>query len=191
MNLQPPFWSCFLVATLAATMSAQTAKPSFEVASVRKRTEPLVMRGFVNPNVRDKGVFTMPSTTVAGLIQYAYDIRDYQMIGAPEWVGKDLFEINARAVSTETPPEQMRLMVQSLLEDRFKLVVRWDQREMAYFALLPAHADQHLGPALTCGAVGAAAARRHGLGQRHDDERRDRRPAIWRPEGKRLRPRLR
>ena len=137
-----------IVAGCVVTLAAQAPKPSFEVVSVKKRTEPLVMRGFVNPNVRDKGVFTTPSTTVAGLIQFAYNIRDYQMIGAPDWVTKDLFEVNARAVSTDVTQEQMRPMVQSLLEDRFKLVVRWEQREMAYFALLPAHADQRLGPAL-------------------------------------------
>jgi uncharacterized protein (TIGR03435 family) len=143
-------WSLsLLLAGMAVTLSAQTPKPAFEVASVKKQLEFVVpVKGAGSgapPAVR--AAFRAANATVGSLVQFGWEIRDFQVIGGPEWVRKDLFEINARAAS-EVPNDQMRLMVQSLLEDRFRLVVHKEQREMQTSELVVARQDGRLGPKL-------------------------------------------
>ena len=130
------------------TLSAQTPRPTFEVASVRKHdsTQPLSLPGSF-PNVRRGGVFSPTNITVSKLVLFAYDLMEFQMVGGPDWIGEDLFAINARA-GGEAPTEQIRLMVRSLLEDRFRLVARMEQREMKFLALRFARSDRSLGPYL-------------------------------------------
>ena len=73
-------------------------------------------------------------------IRFAYKIAgsDQQRAAAvahlPEWVDRDLFVIEARAEGNPTK-DQMRLMMQSLLEDRFKLRVHFETKELPVFAL--------------------------------------------------------
>jgi uncharacterized protein (TIGR03435 family) len=90
------------------------------------------------------------------LIRFAYNVQQFRVVGGPDWVRADRFEINAkapRAVSSE----EMQLMLQSLLEERFKLVTRKDQREMQFFALALARRDGRLGPDIEqCQDAGAA-----------------------------------
>lgn len=122
----------------------QTQKPTFEVASVKKRLEPPPPSRMPRPQ---GGVFRRVNTTVATLIQYAYAVRDLQLVGGPDWIRKDHFDVEAKAAG-EVPTAQMRLMVQSLLEERFGLTVHTEQREMKYFALVVARSDGRLGPYL-------------------------------------------
>ena len=53
----------------------------------------------------------------------------------PKWAASDMFEIEARADGHPTK-DQMRLMMQSLLADRFKLTVHFESREMNLLALV-------------------------------------------------------
>ena len=71
----------------------------------------------------------------------------FQVIGGPDWVRKDRFDISARAAES-TSPEHMRLMVQSLLQERFRLVLHHDRREMRHAALVLARSDGRVGPGL-------------------------------------------
>ena len=140
------FAACIIAAHPLA--QSQAPKPAFEVASVKKRDSPLMLTGpnaFVNPNVLQGGTFRMPSATVSDLIQFAYNVKDYLMVGGPDWIRKDLFETIAKAGS-EASQEQTRLMVQSLLEERFRLIVRTEQREVSQFVMTVARADGQLGP---------------------------------------------
>lgn len=53
----------------------------------------------------------------------------------PKWVSSDVFEIEARAPISNPTKNQMRLMMQSLLADRFKLAVHFETREAPVLAL--------------------------------------------------------
>jgi uncharacterized protein (TIGR03435 family) len=55
--------------------------------------------------------------------------------GWPKWADSERFDIEARADGTVTK-DQMRLMMQSLLADRFKLVVHTETRQLSIFALV-------------------------------------------------------
>ncbi len=64
----------------------------------------------------------------------------------PDWVRSDHYDIEARAAGQATK-DQMRLMMQSLLAERFKLAVHWERREAPVFALVEATPGK-LGPQL-------------------------------------------
>lgn len=66
------------------------------------------------------------------VIAFAYKVPEYgpmtnPLPDAPKWTTSECFDINARGPANATK-DQMRLMVQSLLEDRFKLAVHWEKK---------------------------------------------------------------
>jgi len=139
--------SAVLVASMGIALSAQTPRPTFEVASIKKLDQAVTSMVFGYGSPVRNGTLRMTNSTIASLIQYAYSVRDFQVVGGPDWVNKDLFEVQAKAAADASTPE-MRLMLQSLLEDRFGLVVHKEQREMRFFAMVPTRSDGRLGPYL-------------------------------------------
>jgi uncharacterized protein (TIGR03435 family) len=63
------------------------------------------------------------------------DQRESLAAALPRWASSDLFEIEARAEGNPTK-DQMRLMMQTLLADRFKLAVHFESREETVLALV-------------------------------------------------------
>ena len=151
-----------VAALLGASIAAQEARPRFEVASV-KRTESRTPATAPIPRAFPGGRFRADFTTVDGLLWFAYGVRQDFVFGGPDWVRRDTFEISATA-ATDAPPDQIKLMVQSLLDDRFKLVTHVEKREMRYVALVPARPNGALGPNLVrieeCSAAVVNALRR-------------------------------
>jgi uncharacterized protein (TIGR03435 family) len=80
------------------------------------------------------------------LIRQAYDIHDSQIVGGPDWLESQGFDINA--TTGDKPPDQMRFMMQSLLRDRFKLTFHSEKRELPIYALIVARSDGRLGSGL-------------------------------------------
>jgi len=128
---------------------AQTApeKLSFEVASIKQATAgestpasfPMDYGDFfgvTNPHGR-----FVEQAPVSVYIGFAYklwpskDLRDAMLAGLPKWVATDQYVINAQAEGSPTK-DQIRLMVQSLLADRFKLVVHFERQETPVLALV-------------------------------------------------------
>jgi uncharacterized protein (TIGR03435 family) len=136
-------WLLIVAAGTNVTLSAQAPKPSFAIASVRPVTE---LRVFPTPVGFPGGRFYRSGDTVAGLITFAYDVMPFQVIG-PRWIREDPFEVDARAAG-EASGQQIRLMLQSLLEERFGLVVRREQRAMEHSILVVAREDGRLGSGL-------------------------------------------
>jgi len=136
-----------LVVCGVVALGAQTPKPSFEVASVKPQPEPpsFGTMATASPRLRQGGVFSGSHATVAALVLYAYDLQPFQLTGGPDWARRDHFDISARAAA-DASAEQVRRMVQSLLEDRFKLVAHTEQRNIRFYALVLARQDGRLGP---------------------------------------------
>jgi bla regulator protein blaR1 len=142
------------VATLEFDILAQSPAPSFEVASIKrnKSGDGFVGRGF------QPGGTTFVNVPVRQLIQQAYGVQPFQVIGGPAWINVDRFDITAKAEGTP-PPDQMNLMLRSLLAERFKLVARPETRELPVYYLVKAREDGQLGAALKPSTVDCAAAR--------------------------------
>ena len=65
----------------------------------------------------------------------AYDITDRQISGGPNWLDSDTYDIYAKA-ERPTSREQIYLMLQTLLADRFKLSLHRETRELPVYALV-------------------------------------------------------
>jgi uncharacterized protein (TIGR03435 family) len=127
-------------------LTQQVALPQFEVASIKRRNEPL-FRITAPQGARPGGSFGYFNTTLVRLVMYAFDLPDYRVLGGPAWASADRFDVEARA-GREASVAEIRLMLRSLLQDRFKLLVRNQTREMPVYALVLDRPDGRLGPGL-------------------------------------------
>jgi bla regulator protein blaR1 len=131
-----------VLALTASRAEAQAVSelPAFEVISIKPRTDD-TPSGRI-PNGPDR--FGRPNATVSELMEYAFEVRGFQIIGGPGWLRSDRFEVAAKAESA-VPQAQMRLMVQRLLAERFGLQVHRETREMDTYGLVTARRDGQLG----------------------------------------------
>ncbi len=136
-----------VVALLVAQLVAQESNLQFEVASIR-RNESGRLQAPITPRVLPGGRFGATLATVESLLTFAYELKSYQVVGGPEWVRDHWFEINAKAPG-DASADEIRLMVRSLLSDRFSLVTHVEPRTMKVLALVRADPDGPLGASLT------------------------------------------
>jgi uncharacterized protein (TIGR03435 family) len=111
--------------------AAQTL--SFEVASVKPSEGDGRMVRIQNSA---GGRYSASGVNLRMLIQQAYDIKDYQILGGPAWMSSAPFDINAKAEDPNVTREQIRLMLQSLLAERFKLKFHRETRDLPIYSLL-------------------------------------------------------
>jgi uncharacterized protein (TIGR03435 family) len=83
--------------------------------------------GQVRPGLISDGLYIYRDTTVLGLIQAAYGVTEDMVSGGPSWLKSDLFDVVAK-VPAGTTNESLKLMLQSLLVERFALAVRTESR---------------------------------------------------------------
>jgi uncharacterized protein (TIGR03435 family) len=69
------------------------------------------------------------------LMTVAYQVTDRQITGGPSWVNTERFDIEAKASRPRTSDE-LRVMLQHLLEERFHLTLRRETRDQAVYALV-------------------------------------------------------
>lgn len=118
----------------AAALPAQnTVAPGFEVASVRPVPLPPPTGG--GAWVVTNGRFRAVTCYVRGMIAFAYNIPASQVKGGPDWLDREPYYIDARAADEKAGPQQIRLMSQTLLEDRFKLTVHRETRQGDVYTL--------------------------------------------------------
>lgn len=112
--------------------------PAFEVASVtpckpgtpEPPGEHAGMVQFTYPG----GRFRASATTLKFLLEWAYDIQPAQHSGGPSWIETDRYDIVAKAEGNATD-DQMKLMVQTLLADRFKLKFHHETKELSAYVI--------------------------------------------------------
>lgn len=81
----------------------------------------------------EPGALTMRNVSMTSAIRWAYGVQDFQVSG-PGWLATERYDIVAKAADT-APEDQLRLMLQALLADRFKLTVHREQKVMAMYVL--------------------------------------------------------
>jgi uncharacterized protein (TIGR03435 family) len=143
-------------------LQAQTAEqPRFDVISIKRnmRDDGLILNSYRNGRLTASGV------TLASLIRSAYQVQELQVVGQPEWMNRDRFDVTAVSQTddrsappaTAGEPPRQQLMLRSLLADRFGLKVRKETRDMPVYALVVARKDGALGPQLRRSPVDCAA----------------------------------
>ena len=113
--------------------AAVTARPSFEVASIKPSTanEPRYY-GFHVGDDRFLGT----NISVQGWIQIAWGVTEREMTGSPQWISSENFDIDAKAERPIRSVGEGFQMLQSLLEDRFSLKVHHEMKEALMYSLV-------------------------------------------------------
>lgn len=100
------------------------------------------------------GRFNTINAPVRMLITFAYQIQNYQLVGGPDWIGSERYDIVAK-MEGDPPPvipgtgaDHMMLATRTLLADRFKLKIHKETRELDIYALTMAKTGGKPGPKL-------------------------------------------
>ena len=133
-------WAAGLALLAAGGASAQTADaPTFEVASVRTSQMTQTGReggGRGRGNIQaSPGSLTMRNVTLRNAVRWAYHVTEYQVSG-PDWLDSARFNIVAKSPGPAND-EQLQLMLQTLLADRFKLVLHRQTKQFQVYVLSP------------------------------------------------------
>jgi uncharacterized protein (TIGR03435 family) len=139
------------VVVVFLALSAFAQPPAFEVISITpaRAGDPRNMRMRLLPN----GDLIASSVPVPLLLRYAYDVPinpSPRLSGLPEW--RETYDIEAKAPANAVPTglqesekrRRMQGMIRGLLADRFKLVMRVEQKTMPVYALTVANGGPNL-----------------------------------------------
>jgi uncharacterized protein (TIGR03435 family) len=111
---------------------AADADPSFEVATIKPSDPNSKGKGFGGP----PGHFQTHNTTLNDLIMFAYSVHTKQLVGGPEWLGSEKFDIVTKPDTPGAPNEQQtKLMMRKLLVSRFGLKFHEEKKEMSAYVL--------------------------------------------------------
>ncbi len=132
-------WLCF-----AGALIAQPAAPlRFEVASI-KPAEPV--QGNFNSGIRSgHGSINGNNVTLKRCIIGAFGIGPNEVVGGPDWMDRDRFEIQAKADWAAGDGDLMK-MLQTLLAERFKLAYHRETRPMRAYLLEVAKGGSKMEP---------------------------------------------
>jgi len=92
------------------------------------------------------GLLRITNQTLLRMIQYAYNVRDFQISGGPAWVRSDRYDVTAKPEGS-VRDQQMKQMLQSLLAERFQLQFHRQTQEGPIYALLIGKNGPKLRPA--------------------------------------------
>jgi uncharacterized protein (TIGR03435 family) len=136
-----------LALAIALTSNAQTSpqtqsKFEYEVASIKPD---LSNNGNSSTNNPSDG-FVATNATLATLIQSAYGILNFQLVGGPDWINSERYVVDAK-MDAETADALQKLnledrllarhqMLQALLADRLKLTTHRETRDLPVYFLV-------------------------------------------------------
>lgn len=131
--------------SLPYTVAAQSApKPAFDVASV-KPSKLIPGEGAWHSGITATPAgLTIRTRSLRDCIEWAWKIKSYQLSG-PAWMDTEKYDIIAKAAGA-TPPDRLRLMLQTLLEERFQLALHHETRELPVYLMVAAKGGPKLRP---------------------------------------------
>jgi len=141
-----------LISPKSYAQASLTAQPStaekleFDVASVRQnksgKPQSNIPLGPGNVYKPSGGLLIARNFPLLTFMEFAYKMTDYQEASlqatVPDWVISDRFTIEARTENHNVTKDQLRLMMRSLLAERFKLAVHYQARQVSVYALVAA-----------------------------------------------------
>jgi uncharacterized protein (TIGR03435 family) len=128
----------------AGAPSAQAPAPagaSFDVASVKPNKE----GGPSSVRVTPGGTLSVTNNNLRNIIRNAWNITNDQIVGGPDWIDSERFDITAKA-SRPFSQDEARAMLKALLAERFGLVTHDEIRQLPVYVLVTARKDGALGP---------------------------------------------
>jgi len=117
---------------------AQAPRPEFEVASIKLNKSGDLRSMIVPPG---GGKFTANNIPLQFLVTVAFQIKDFQLMGAPAWLRSERYDIVAKAAGNPGRDE-VEKMLQTLLEDRLQLKVHHETKDLPVYSLVVAKAGK-------------------------------------------------
>jgi uncharacterized protein (TIGR03435 family) len=108
-----------------------SARSGFEIASV-KPTAAADGRSLIQAV---RGRLIMTNLALRRLILIAYGVQDYQLSGDPSWIGSEHYDIQATADGNTSVQQMEGAMLQVLLEERFRLTLHRETRQLPVYEL--------------------------------------------------------
>jgi uncharacterized protein (TIGR03435 family) len=142
-----------------ARRMAADAHPSFAVAAIHLHDPNSRRQGFNFEGSR----YLVRNESVGSLIMFAYAVHPKQIVGGPEWVGTDRYDIEGKPDTPGEPSlKQQQEMLRKLLADRFKLHFNPEKRELSVYAIAVAKGGPKLKAAADPNAEADQEAEGHG-----------------------------
>jgi uncharacterized protein (TIGR03435 family) len=136
---------CALVSVLFATC-VQAQQPSFAVASIHQSGQEVKFERDGKTDT-SPGHLLMKDVTVQTCVKWAYGMQRSQVIG-PAWIESEHFDIDAKSDDPVDVP-QLKLMLQTLLADRFKLTFHREKKELKGFVMTVSKSGLKMRPSPT------------------------------------------
>src|SRR4051794_25586193 len=144
LRLAQAFTICLLA---HAQVGAQPSAPHFDAASVKRYPTDQIPPGGLQREITPTSV-TLRVATLGNCFEWAFGMPIYQVIG-PQWLNwptDAAYDITAR-VTAPTSQAELKLMMQTLLIERFHLAYHRETRNLTVYAVLPAKSGPKLTPA--------------------------------------------
>jgi uncharacterized protein (TIGR03435 family) len=123
---------CLLTWQQLPAQQTPSALPAFSVATIKPSPPDAVAVTQIRGNR-----FATEGTTFIDLFKYAYNVHPDQVVGGPDWLRTQKFDILADPETEKRPSsDQIKAMVQRLLVDRFHLVMHQEQKALSVYALV-------------------------------------------------------
>jgi uncharacterized protein (TIGR03435 family) len=113
------------------------ARIEFEVAAIHEANAGRSTEGAMASTRVANNRLEVRGFTLKALVKMAYSLQDYQIIGGPKWFDSDRYDIDAK-LPADAVTQQIPERLQSLLTDRFQLVVHPETRSLPAYALVAA-----------------------------------------------------
>src|SRR3954471_24102744 len=122
--------------------------PAFEVASIKRNTEPLAAGPVPRQNT-PKGTIRLVRLPVRLLVLRAFplELSPPQIVGLPGWVDTEYYDVTVQG-RPDASAADVQQMWRTLLADRMHLAAHYETRERPTYDLLFARTDRSLGPGL-------------------------------------------
>ena len=126
--------------------------PAFEVASVKRLPVDSPRRALVR-EISPAGL-SFRNATLGNCLEWAYGFQHFQVVG-PDWRDRPtdvIYDIVAKSAGP-APESQLKLMLQSLLQERLGLTLHREQRELPVYALVLARNGPKLQKSVNAGEL--------------------------------------
>jgi len=123
-----------LLGSLAFIANGQStpSRPAFLAAEIQPSAKTTI--NYMRGGAIRGGRFQVRTASMLDLISFAYETEAAKIVGGPTWLGSERFDIVA-AAPADTAQDKAAPMLQSLLEDRFGLVIKKESRPLAVHVL--------------------------------------------------------
>lgn len=135
-----PLRSGLVILSVLPIMIAQDLR--FQTATITKNQSGSSSGG---SQILPHGKVIITNASIRDMLHIVYDVPDFAIIGAPEWLASEHFDIVAQAAEN-TSRDGLKQMMRKLLAEQFHLAARQETRSLPVFELRWSHTEGTLGP---------------------------------------------